>query len=100
MTKIGLEILITILLLSSLFTFFEMYTNPSDFFAILDRIYIESEWTSRLNDNGFYKEKKLGTGDIISSQDNMFMIYKNILLILSFFSCICLICLSYLVSKK
>jgi len=83
MTKTGLEIFITILLLSSLILISLGYGDPGEVFRHLDRIYID-----------------YGKKDIFSSQDNMFMIYKNILLILSFFSCTCLICLSYLVSKK
>ena len=74
MTKNGLEIFITILLLSSLILILLVYNNPREVFTQFDTIYIN--W---------------GKKDIISSQDNMFMIYKNILLMLSFFSFTCLI---------
>ena len=80
MIKRGLEIFITMLLLSSLILILLVYHNPNEVFTKFDN-YIFGE-------------------NIISSQDNIFMIYKNILLMLSFFSCTCLICLSYLVSKK
>jgi hypothetical protein len=82
MIKNSLKIFITLLLLTSLIYILVISVNPSVVFDNFDYINYFTEYGTE------------------SSEDNVFMTYNNIFFVLSIILCTCLICLSYLLSKK
>ena len=76
MSKIGLEFIIFCLLIISLIILGVCISDPLEFGFLYT---IERKW---------------------GGVNNVVLVYKTIINVLTVFSCTCLICLSYLVSKK
>ena len=92
MSKTGLEFILSILLIVSLILLGFIIKNPGEFFVFIEEIkWSDHHWKYLNQDNKRFL--KMGN-------DNMVIMYKTVINGLTFFSCTCLICLSYSVSKK
>ena len=90
MNKTGLELILFLLLIVSLILLGIIINDPEEFLKLIEKIdYSNYDFDGR----NVRRKFQMGT-------DNMVLMYKTVINGLTFFSCTCLICLSYLVSKK
>lgn len=91
MSKKGLELTLCLLFIVCLIFLVLMICFPEEKFSLL----IENL------DNSIYKVRRRSRSGIFQiGEDNVVLMYKTVINGLIFISCTCLICLSYLVSKK
>jgi len=91
MSKTGLEFILFVLLIVSLILLGIIISDPGEYLKLIEKI----DYYNFNMDRGVSGDRTLWM-----EKDNMVLMYKTVINGLTFFSCTCLICLSYLVSKK
>ena len=98
MSKTGLEFILFGLLIVSLILLGIIISDPGEYLKLIEKI---DYYNFNIDRGDTYSGIPISSDRTLwMEKDNMVLMYKHVISLLTFFSCTCLICLSYLVSKK